>query len=168
MGSAESRLHREADAIAELSDDLRQGDFERTPVTMLCDALVAIACRLGSGKLVSERGQQIATPLHNHAIGLFNEGDAPFYVANVMPQPLPASYLLLRGLKLWTAPCHGEEQIAITKAFGLAYITLGLRIQSEPGGVTLIDSLARDVLPNDMELREYVPEIERHLRRRRP
>lgn len=166
MSFADTRLHREADRIVELAAQLERAEFARTPARPLADALVAVACRFGGAKLLSDHTQRVEPAWHNRAMHVFEEDDdTTFYVAGILPRPLLSTYLLLRGYKLWITPCLGEQEVARVKAFGLAFITLGLRAQIEAGATTKLEQLAREAVTHDMELREYLPEIERVLRK---
>ena len=166
MGFAETRLHREADRIIELADAVARADFARTPAPPLAAALVAVACRFGGAKLLADHTQRVEPAWHNRAMHIFGEDeDTAFYVAGILPRPFLSTYLLLRGYKLWITPCIGEEEVARVKAFGLAFITLGLRAQIEAGAAAALEQLARETVTHDMELREYLPEIERVLRK---
>lgn len=166
MSFADTRLHREADKVVELADALARADFARTPAQPLADALVAVACRFGGAKLLADHTQRVEPAWHNRAMHIFGEDeDTPFYVAGIYPPPLRSVYLLLRGYQFWITPCCGEREVARVKAFGLAFITLGLRAQVEAGATTKLEQLAREAVTHDMELREYLPEIERVLRK---
>lgn len=166
MGFADTRLHREADRIVELAARLERAEFAHTPARPLAAALVALACRFGGARLLADHTQRVEPAWHNRAMHIFeHDDDTAFYIAGILPRPLLSTYLLLRGYELWITPCLGEEEVARVKAFGLAFITLGLRAQIESGATTKLEQLAREAATNDMELREYLPEIERVLRK---
>jgi hypothetical protein len=165
MSHAESRLHREADRIVELAARLERAEFARPPAPPVAAALVAVACRFGGAQLLADYVQRVEPAWHNGAGVIFEEDeDTTFYVAGILPRPLRSTYLLLRGYELWITPCLSEGQVARVKAFGLAFITLGLRALTEAGATTKLEQLAREAVTHDMELRDYLPEIERLLR----
>lgn len=165
MSFAETRLHREADKIIGLADTLARADFAHTPAPPVAAALVALACRFGGARLLADHTQRVEPAWHNRAMHIFEQDDdTAFYVAGILPRPLRSTYLLIRGYELWIKSCRGEEEVTQAKAFGLAFITLGLRAQAEAGAATKLERLAREVVTHDTELREYLPEIERVLR----
>lgn len=160
MNALVRKLEDEAWVIARAAELLAPGGESDGDAGLVRQALFAIACRLGDSALLAEYGRRAEPAVHNLAMTLGDDEMLALSAAGLAPRPLPAAWLYLKGLQLWTAVANRDEEVARLKAAGLALMLLGRRAAPPGAEGHPLEALAREALLSDIALRECLPRLE--------